>query len=507
MEYDIIIGMEVHAQLKTKSKMFCRCSNDGENQPPNTTICEVCTAQPGALPVPNKKAIEWTVLTGLALNCKIAGFTKFDRKNYFYPDLPKGYQISQYDLPISYDGFLQVGEEKIKIIRIHLEEDTGKLFHPKGKNYSLVDYNRSGTPLMELVTAPDIKSAREAKEFCQGYQKILRYLDVSDADMEKGQMRCEANISIQEKGKWKKVNDEILPIGDYKLNPKTELKNINSFRAMERAVDYEIKRQKKFLEEGGRLRQETRGWDEAKQKTYHQREKESAHDYRYFPEPDIPSLDLTKIKNKMEKELPELPNEKLKRFVKEYFFNKIDAELLVANKDMADYTEKIVSELRAWLNALPEVEGDQDEIWEKNGKKIAKLISGWLLTRLGALLKANNINIKEIKITAENFAEFLTLIYQNKINNTSAQKIFEIMFKEGKDPSDILDEGDFEQISDTNILDKAIAKAIQENQKAVNEYKAGKVNAIQFLVGQVMKETKGKADAQSVRKILEEKIS
>ena len=506
MDYDVIIGMEIHAQLKTKSKMFCNSSNDGENQSPNTTICEVCTAQPGTLPVINMQAIEWTALTGLALNCQIADETKFDRKNYFYPDLPKGYQISQYDKPISFDGYLQINGNKIKIVRIHLEEDTGKLLHPQGANYSLVDYNRAGTPLMELVTAPDITSAEEAKKFCQEYQKVLRYLDVSDADMEKGQMRCEANISLQEKGMWFKENDEIKPVDGYKLNPKIEIKNINSFKAMEKAVNYEIKRQAKAIEEGEELHQETRGWNDSIGKTYHQRFKESAHDYRYFPEPDLPPLNLTEMKKRLKDELPELPQEKEKRFMEEYGFSFQDANFLVIDKKLSEYVEKVVSEMRAWLEAVDGVEGDQNEIWENNKKKIVKIISGWVISKLGGLMRASNTSIGQVEITPENFAEFLTLIYQNKINTTSAQRILEIMFKEGRDPSDILEEGDFDQISDEGELELAIKKAINNNPRAVEEYKSGKLNAIQFLVGQIMKETKGKAEPMVVREILEEKL-
>ncbi|MBT4277702.1 Asp-tRNA(Asn)/Glu-tRNA(Gln) amidotransferase subunit GatB [Candidatus Falkowbacteria bacterium] len=504
MKYDVIIGMEIHAQLKTKSKMFCNTSNNGENMAPNTAICEVCTGQPGTLPVINMQAIEWTVLTGLALDCQIAEQTKFDRKNYFYPDLPKGYQISQYDQPISFDGFLEINEQKIKVIRIHLEEDTGKLLHPENTNYSLVDYNRAGTPLMELVTAPDIKSAETAKKFCQEYQKILRYLDVSDANMEKGQMRCEANISLQEKGAWERKGDEIVPKKGCKLNAKIELKNINSFKAMERAVNYEIKRQTKVLDEGGELLQETRGWNDASGKTYHQRIKESAHDYRYFPEPDLPPLDLKETKEKIKKDLPELPQEKVKRFVEEYGFIKTNAELIAENKDLANYVEKVISELKAWLVSLPEVEGSNDEIFEQNKKKIAKLVSNWLINKLGGLMR-NGDDLKS-KITPENFAEFLTLIHQNKINATSGMKILEIMFNKGEDPSQILEEGDFDQIEDNSVLDKAIKKAIADNPKAVEEYKGGKLNAIQFLVGQVMKETKGKAQPQTVKGILEDKL-
>lgn len=502
MKYDIIIGMEIHAQLKTKSKMFCSCANDGENRDPNTTICEVCTAQPGTLPVINKQAVEWTILTGFAVNCEIADFTKFDRKNYFYPDLPKGYQISQYDLPISLNGYLDINGKRIKIIRIHLEEDTGKLLHPKNANYSLVDYNRAGTPLMELVTAPDITNAKDAKNFCQEYQKILRYLNVSDANMEKGQMRCEANISLQEKGKWEKINEEIKPINDYKLNPKVELKNINSFKAMERAVNYEIKRQKKAINSGEKLIQETRGWDDNSGQTYHQREKESAHDYRYFPEPDLPPLILTELKEKTRKKLPELPQAKKIRFITEYGFNEIDANFIVIDKNLANYAEQVISEFRAWIEASDDSKKTQNEIWEAHQEKIIKLVSSWLINRLGGVMKANNANISEIKITPENFAEFLNLLFQDKINSAAGIKILEIMLKQGKDPSKIIDEGDFEQMQGKSELNKIIKKIIGDNPKIVEQYKSGKTSVIQFLIGQAMKETKGKADPKAVKKML-----
>ena len=502
MQYDIIIGMEIHAQLKTKSKMFCSCANDGENKKPNTTICEVCVGHPGTLPVINKKAVEWTILTGFAVNCEIADFTKFDRKNYFYPDLPKGYQISQYDLPISFNGYLDINGKKIKIIRIHLEEDTGKLLHPKNANCSLVDYNRAGTPLMELVTAPDITNAKDAKNFCQEYQKILRYLDVSDANMEKGQMRCEANVSLQEKGRWKKSKDEIKPLGDYKLNPKTELKNINSFRAMERAVNYEIKRQTKILNENGKLIQETRGWDDDKGQTYHQREKESAHDYRYFPEPDLPPLILTELKEKTRKKLPELPQAKTKRLITEYGFSPTDANIIATDQNLANYAEQTISEFRAWIETADNTKKTQNEIWEIHREKIIKLVSGWLINRLGGIMKANNASISKIKITPENFAEFLTLIFQGKINSVAGIKILEIMFKRGDDPSDILDRGNFEQIQDESALKKIIEKIISDNPKIVEQYKGGKSSIIQFLIGQAMKETKGKANPAIVKEML-----
>ncbi|HTW96915.1 MAG TPA: Asp-tRNA(Asn)/Glu-tRNA(Gln) amidotransferase subunit GatB, partial [Candidatus Methylomirabilis sp.] len=340
MEYDVIIGMEIHAELKTKSKMFCRCDNNARGAEPNSKICPICLGHPGTLPYPNQQAIEWTILLGLGLHCQINELSKFDRKNYFYPDLPKGYQISQFELPFCYGGYLDIDGENIAITRIHLEEDTGKSMHPAGKDYSLVDLNRAGTPLIELVTEPVIRSAEMAKKFCQRYQQILRYLDISSADMEQGEMRCEANVSIQEKGKWKHEDGMILPIGDYKLNPKVELKNINSFRAVEKAILYEVERQKKALADGEKLRQETRGWNESTGKTVHQRFKETSADYRYFPEPDIPPLKFSGQQiEEIKAKLIELPSEKKVRFINEYGFDDITAEILVSDKPLADYAE------------------------------------------------------------------------------------------------------------------------------------------------------------------------
>src|SRR3989339_991148 len=372
MEYDVIIGLEIHAELKTKSKMFCACDNDAEGKKPNTTVCPICLAHPGTLPSPNKQAIEWTILTGLALNCKINRTSKFDRKNYFYPDLPKGYQISQYDLPFCYDGGLDIDGETVAITRIHLEEDTGKLTHPDGKNYSLVDFNRAGTPLMEMVTEPVIREAATAKKFCQTFQRILRYLGLSDADMEKGQMRCEANVSLQVKGGWKYENGQILAKGENKLNPKVEVKNINSFKAVEKAINYEIRRQTEALDLEEPLESETRGWDENRGITIRQRTKESSADYRYFPEPDIPPIAISSAQiDKIRSHLIELPPAKKIRFIEQYDLDPESAEILVADKSLVDYAERVISELREWI-------GSTGDNWERQKKKLAKAASNWL---------------------------------------------------------------------------------------------------------------------------------
>ncbi len=495
--YDVIIGLEIHAELKTKSKMFCSCDNDSTDAKPNTNVCPICLGHPGTLPRPNKQAIEWTILIGQALNCKIAEFSKFDRKNYFYPDLPKGYQISQYDLPFCYDGHLEVNDEQIKITRIHLEEDTGKNTHPKGKNYSLIDFNRGGTPLIEMVTEPVIPNAETAKKFCQTYQQILRYLDISNADMEKGEMRCEANISVQEKGKWEYLgNCEIKSIGDYKLNPKIEVKNINSFKAVEKAIDYEIERQIQAIEDGEKLVQETRGWNEDKGKTISQRSKETSADYRYFPEPDIPPIKIDgqwveEIKTK----LIELPPAKKKRFIEEYKLNEEDTEILVSDKKLADYTEEVISELRAWIDST----GDN---WERQKKKLAKLASNWLLSELFKHLKENSQTISDIKITPENFAELITLVYQDKINSSAGQKILEEMYKKGGDPTQIMADMGLEQMDNDEELENIIKEVIQENPSQVEEFKNGKTTILQFFIGQTMAATKGKANPKKVQEIL-----
>ena len=486
-------------QLNTKSKMFCRCANLNEdvNKEPNSTVCPICLGHPGTLPVANKQAIEWTILTGLALNCKVNSYSKFDRKHYFYPDLPKAYQISQYDLPLVYGGQLEVDGRKIDITRIHLEEDAGKLTHPKGKNYSLADYNRASSPLMELVTEPVIKTAAEAKKFCQQYQQILRYLEISEADIEKGQMRCEANISLQEPKKWKyKGGCKIEPAGGYKLNPKVEIKNIGSFKALEKAIEFEIKRQAEALDNKETLAQETRGWDENNQKTVSQRSKEEAQEYRYFPDPDISPINInSKWLKKILADLPELPREKRERFKQQYGFSDYDAEVLTADKNIANYVEQVISELRAWMNAL-------GRPWETAHRKLAKLTGNWVGTELFKYLNEGGQNIKKIKITPENFAEFISLIYEEKINSSAAQIIFKEIFTKGGDPGDIMEAKSLEQMDDDNELEKIIKDIIKNNSKAVSEYKAGKENAVQFLVGQVMAGTKGKANPQRAKELI-----
>jgi len=502
MQYEAIIGLEIHAELKTKSKMFCSCNNDVEGKEPNTTVCPICLGHPGTLPVPNKKAIEWTILTGLALNCSINRLSKFDRKNYFYPDLPKGYQISQFDLPFCYKGYLELNGDKIDITRIHLEEDTGKSTHPKDKDYTLIDFNRAGTPLMELVSEPVIKNAEQAKKFCQKYQQILRYLDISNADMEKGEMRCEANVSVQEKGSWKYEDGMILPKKKRnKLNHKVEVKNINSFKAVERAIKFEIERQTRDIEAGKEILAETRGWDENKNETVSQRAKETSADYRYFPEPDIPPLNITDDNiADIRSRLPEMPNGKKQRFIKEYHLKPEIIDILVADKELASWTEQVISELDAWIEA----NGDEAD---RQRRKLATTAANWIVSELLKHTKTDNTRIGDLKMTAENFAELVCLIYQDKINSSAGQKILDEMYINGGDPTDIMKDMGLEQMDDTGALEEVVNKIINDNPKQVEQYRGGKTTVLQFLLGQTMAETKGKANPKIVKELLEKKLN
>ncbi len=498
MKYDIIIGLEIHAELNTKSKMFCSCLNKSDNLKPNINVCPVCLAHPGTLPVPNKSAIEKTILLALALNCQINQETKFDRKNYFYPDLPKGYQISQYDKPFGFDGYLEIGDEKIEINRIHLEEDTGKIFHDKNGQKTLIDFNRAGNPLLEMVTKPTIKSALQAKVFAQNFQKILRYLNISNADMEKGEMRCEANVSLQEKDCWYHKNGEIIAKNKNKLNSKVEVKNINSFKALEKAINFEIKRQAELLDKKTEIIAETRGWQESSEETVYQRKKETAADYRYFKEPDIPLFKIEKeeilnIKN----QLVELPINKKKRLIRQYGIKSDSAEILVNDKLLADFFEKTVSELGAWIKA----EGDK---YIRQEKKLAQTTANWINGELLKHLKANKKSAKDIKITAENMAELISLVWREKINSNTAQKLLKIMYENGGDPSDIMADLGLEQIDNSQELEKVIKRIIEENKKQLKEYKAGKLTVLKYFIGQVMAATRGKANPRVVKELLEE---
>jgi len=492
-KYVSTIGLEIHVHLKTKSKMFCSCANEDLTEP-NKNICPICSAQPGALPVANRQAIEWTWLLGIALNSEIAPRFNFERKNYFYPDLPKGYQITSSTNPPCIGGEIKIGERKIRVNHIHLEEDTGKSIHDKTGKATLIDLNRAGAPLVELVTEPDITSGFEAKTFCQELQLILRYLKIADADMEKGQMRCEVNISLR-------------PEGQKEFGTKVEVKNLNSFKTVERAIDYEIIRQTKLLEQGEKVIQENRGWRDDLGETVAQRSKEEAHDYRYFPEPDLPPIVFDQDEyEKLQAKIPELPMANRERFYSEYGFSLDDARLLTADQNTADYAENTISELRAWLNSLPDLDGTEDEIWDNNKKKLIKLLSGWLTSELFKLMNEKQITVKELKITPENFAEFITLFYQSKINSSAGQIILKEMFATGGDPSDILAEKNLAQVEDESVIEAAADKVIAEFPGEAEKYRGGKESLLQFFVGKVMAETQGKANPQTAQKVLKKKL-
>jgi len=500
--YKAIVGLEVHVELNTKSKMFCSCRNNPNARIPNSEICPICLGHPGTLPVINKEAVRKTIKTGLALNCQIPEYSKFDRKNYFYPDLPKGYQISQLYQPLCKKGFLEIDGKKIRIREVHLEEDTGRLVHPALSDYSLVDFNRAGIPLMELVTEPDLNSAKEARKFAEELQLILRYLNVSGADMEKGEMRVEVNISLAQGSKRKAQ----------KLGTKVEIKNLNSFRAVEKSIDYEIKRQEKILKSGKKVIQETRGWldeatassrrvagarvDDVKGVTVSQREKEYAHDYRYFPEPDLPILHLgtPEYLNGIKAEIPELPQQKRKRLRREYELDEKSIELFVFNKDFGEYFEKVVSEFDPRL--------PHTKIFN-----LIKLATNYLITDLQGLLKGAQVSGEDFLITPEDFAQFITLIHDGKISSKIAKQVLSGMFKTGADPSHIIEEQGLIQITDTATIEKIVKEIISKNQKAIKDYKKGKENAFQFLIGQIMAQTKGKANPQIVKDILSKELT
>jgi aspartyl-tRNA(Asn)/glutamyl-tRNA(Gln) amidotransferase subunit B len=481
------IGLEIHFEAKTRSKMFCSCPNEEWNaleEKPNTNICPICTGQPGTLPVINEEAINKILMTGLALNCEVAPESKFDRKNYFYPDLPKGYQISQYDLPLCKNGCLDIvlenGETKrIRINRVHMEEDTAKLYHSDGK--TLVDFNRAGVPLIELVTEPDINSADEAKRFCQELQLILKYLDVSGANMEKGQMRCEVNISLSK---------------DQNLGTKVEIKNLNSFKTLEKSIEHEIKRQSELLSKGEKVVQETRGWDDGKGITVSQREKESAHEYRYFPEPDLPPLTIGAEKiDLIKSHMPELPDDKRKRFKQEYCLE--DPEIFVRDPVLGEYFEKAVSEAYCWA---------EDKGCSRDKKEISRICANYLATDLQYLLKNEPEAVIEKKITPENFGEFICLIAEDKISSKLAKIILEEMYNTGKDPSHIIEDRGLVEIRDEGEIEKIVKEVIKENEKAVEDYKKGKENSFTFLVGQIMAKSKGKANPQKAGEMLKKEL-
>jgi aspartyl-tRNA(Asn)/glutamyl-tRNA(Gln) amidotransferase subunit B len=482
MNFETVIGLEVHAQLLTRSKMFCHCSTEYANTPPNTHVCPVCLGMPGVLPTINQQAVEYTVMTALALNCTIPDHTKFDRKNYPYPDLMKGYQISQYDAPLGQGGWLNIevnGDRKrVGITRVHLEEDVAKLLHrasSEGKNYSLVDVNRSGVPLMEVVGEPDLSSAEEARQYLIKLRSILQYLGVSTGNMEEGSFRCDANISIRPEGKPESL-------------AKVEIKNMNSFRAVFRALEYEAKRQRKAAGEGKRLTQETRGWVEEKGKTVSMRSKEYAHDYRYFPEPDLPPLTLDQAwVEEIRSRLPELPDARRDRFTAEYGLSAYDAEHLTGSKAMADYFESLATKSKE----LP-----------------AKNIVNWLIGPVSAIMNAHSIEITEFstRVSPEQLTRLAVLESQAVVNTSTGKNILKEMYRTGQGADDIINQQGLSQISDQKTLEAEVASVINSNHKAVADYKAGKTEALKFLVGQVMRATKGRANPGLVSELLKGKL-
>ena len=475
MQFEAVIGLEVHAQLKTKTKIFCSCpASFGAS--PNTHTCPVCLGMPGVLPVLNKKVVEYAMLMGIATNCTISRNSGFARKNYFYPDLPKGYQISQYELPIAQNGHIDIEangvKKRIGITRIHMEEDAGKLIHDPSRPYSMVDFNRTGIPLIEIVSEPEIRTFKEAGAYLRKLRSILRYLDICDGNMEEGSFRCDANVSIR-------------PLGDNALGTRTELKNLNSFKNVEKAIQYEIERQKDVLLEGGKIVQETRLWDPAKNCTTSMRGKEEAHDYRYFPDPDLLPLviDDSWI-NELTKKLPELPDEKKERFISEYGLPEYDAGVLTSAVELAGYFEACVKEFNS-----------------------PKQVSNWVMGALLGLLNTKGKTIEESPVSSSNLARLLKLIDQNVISGKIAKTVFEEMAETGKSPEEIIREKDLVQVTDVSAIEEMITKLIESCPKEVADYKAGKTKVLGFFVGRIMKETKGKANPEIVNRILKEKLN
>jgi aspartyl-tRNA(Asn)/glutamyl-tRNA(Gln) amidotransferase subunit B len=475
MEYEAVIGLEVHAQLLTESKIFCGCSTKF-GAAPNTHTCPVCLGMPGVLPVLNRKVVEFTIRLALATNCKIASSSRFARKNYFYPDLPKGYQISQYELPLAQQGWIDIevnGESKrIGITRIHLEEDAGKLIHDETQPLSYVDFNRTGVPLVEIVSEPDLRTPEEASIFLKKLRDIVRYLDICDGNMEEGSLRCDANISLR-------------PAGSAALGVKTEVKNINSFRFVQRALEYEIKRQRAILEQGGTIVQETRLWDSTAGITHGMRGKEEAHDYRYFPDPDlVPVLIDDEWIEKVRSELPELPEAKKARFMKDYDLSEQDAVVLIGSKELATYYEACVS-----LFPQP------------------KMVSNWVMSELLRELKKDQREIDQCPVKPEDLANLLKLIDDGIISGKIAKNVFEEMYATGKAPKSIIKEKGLEQVTDEGEIRAVIDTVLAAHPSQVKDYRKGKEKLLGFFVGQVMKQTRGKANPKIVNEILRERLS
>ena len=483
MEYEVVVGLEVHAQLLTKSKMFCGCSAEYQDGDPNSVVCPVCMGMPGVLPVINKKAVEHTIRTGLALGCAIAEHTKFDRKNYPYPDLMKGYQISQFDMPVASNGRLEIrvdGQPRsIGVTRVHLEEDAAKLLHRTedyGEGYSLLDINRAGVPLMEIVGEPDLRSADEAREYLIQLHSILQFIGASVAEMEEGNFRCDANISIRQKG-------------DEELGTKVEVKNMNSFRSVHRAIDFEIERQIALLESGGRIIQETRGWVDDEEITVSQRTKEYASDYRYFPEPDLPPVTIDPAwVEEIRASIPELPIARRARFVSKLGLSEYDAELLTVSRATADYFETAVNSEASPSNTM------------------AKSISNWLLGEMARLQNQTGTPLEEVKIAPGQIVELQQLVDAGTLSSNMAKDVFEKMYFTGASPQEIAKSEGLVQISDTGAVGASVDDVISANPQPVKDYLEGKEAAMRFLVGQVMRITRGKANPQVTTELLKNKL-
>ena len=497
MEYVPTIGLEVHAELQTKSKMFCDSKNDPEETHPNIHICPVCLGHPGTLPVINMEAVKKVLLVGFALHGTVATYAEFDRKNYFYPDLPKGYQISQYKYPLVVEGMLPLPIGKsIRIARIHLEEDTGSIIHDE-EGASLVDFNRAGVPLMELVSEPDVSSAEEACMFAQELQLILRYLGVSRARMERGEMRVEANVSVARKGEG--------------LGTKVEIKNLNSFKSVERAVAYEVLRQESLLRSGGKVVQETRGWDERAQKTVSQRAKEEAHDYRYFPEPDLPPLKFTLAQIELIKDgLVELPSQRRVRFAR-YGLNDTQIEIFTVARHLGDYYEHVATELDSVAKDFHIKKRLKGEFPNEPhlGRRLHELSANYIITEFPVLMSAKGLEIDDLegfKISSEAFAELMVLIFHKELSSTGAKAVLKEMAETGLHPEQIMKEKNLGQMSDASELETTVDKAVANNEQAVEDYKKGKEASLKFLIGIVMRDSKGRANPQMVEEILKNKL-
>ena len=468
-DYEAVIGLEVHAELSTKSKIFCSCSTEFGGDP-NTHCCPICMAMPGTLPVLNEKVVEYAVKAGLATNCEISRNSKNDRKNYFYPDLPKAYQISQYDMPLCENGYVEIetenGTKKIRLLRIHIEEDAGKLNHDPYRGGSLVDLNRAGVPLIETVSMPDLSSSAEAEAYLRKLKSIFEYIEVSDCKMQEGSLRADVNVSIRKKG-------------NTKLGTRTEMKNMNSFKSIVRGIEYEINRQVEVLDNGGVIEQETLRWDDALGKTFSMRDKEDAQDYRYFPDPDLVAIRLSdEYIEEIRRNLPELPESRRKRYIEEFKLPEYDAKMITASKYLSNMFEKAV------------------EICNN-----PKSVSNWIMSDIARILNEKELEPSEIPFTAEELGELVVLIDEGTISSAIAKKVLDELFVNPKSPQKIVEEKGWVQISDEGAIKEVVLRVLENNQQSVADYKAGKDKALGFLVGQAMKETKGKANPQMLNKM------